>query len=172
MRTNRSLLHAGSVSGLLVGLLLLPTLVFAEASPTEPAEIEAPAASQNLDENDERDEKTTPTPTFRFRIPADALDLDASGWQDIEIAGQRWRALELNAAPIVLPTPHSYCLASDDLCARARNLAQQTCLRPDDCPVLQEFQEIFGEPGVRPAPTPTALPVVEDSAADRPAEER
>ncbi|MDA8020663.1 MAG: hypothetical protein MPN21_24760 [Thermoanaerobaculia bacterium] len=54
----------------------------------------------------------------------------------------------------VVPVGPTICLASNPTCEAARKLAAATpCTNPDSCASLQEYRKLWGEPGVRPAPT-------------------
>ena len=50
------------------------------------------------------------------------------------------------------------CLASDPTCLDARELAAIPCTTPESCQPLHEYRRIWGEPGIRWAPSPAAEP--------------
>ncbi len=71
-------------------------------------------------------------------------------------AGKEMIVVRSTVEPVPV-LPHGLCLArggsGEDLCAAARRIShQRPCLASGDCPALEEWRRVMGEPGVRPAP--------------------
>jgi len=68
---------------------------------------------------------------------------------------QRWQTFQL--PPLRPSRPGGTCLAAggegENLCAAAVRISHsRPCLAAGDCPALEDWKEVMGKPGLRPAP--------------------
>ena len=93
-----------------------------------------------------------------FQLPEEFESLTPEKRQEMVDSYLWW--VDRHRRPVSPPRPSGFCLAASreeaDLCAAAARISySRPCLAAGDCPALEDWKEVMGTPGLRPAPRST-----------------